>query len=209
MAYPDNKSRSEMPDVDHFCYGVRGLGSRTLVNLVLGEAPLDAVVRQAELMVVKQLNQEDVRSVLGEVVCALSQGLAQDGYLLAELRTRIRTLKRTGEVAAIAVRAAEAVFCSVVSCSSQFEPREIQVRFLQQFAGDLIEGRALNHVREQLIRDCGRTVGQHFEWTDSVRQGLSARMPRLVETVFSSDRRVRCQFRHLPSTRALLGRRVA
>lgn len=198
-----------MPDVDDFYYVVRGPGSRTLVNLALGGAPLDEIVYQAELMAVKAMNQPRVRRVLCEVNQALLQAILESGYTLARLRAQLRACKRQGAIAAIGAQAAEAVFCSAVSGGSEFDAREIQERFLKEFAGDLIEGRALNHARERLIRSNTGTVGQHYDWIASVRENLASRMPRLLESVFNSDRIVRRQPRPRPSTQVLLNRRVA
>lgn len=64
-----------MPDGDKFYWGVRGTGSRTLLNLVRSGAGLDVAADQGAKVVTEQMKKASVRGVLSDGIDILVSAL--------------------------------------------------------------------------------------------------------------------------------------
>ena len=129
-----------MPDVDHFASRVQGSGLSSLVELARCNAPWDEIIRQAQLIVAKRLNQKEARGAVREVGRILVQALEEGCPSLRTFRAKFRTLAMDGPVQTIITQSAETTFLADSTQGLPLDVEEIRKQFLGQVAGDLLEG---------------------------------------------------------------------
>ena len=177
-----------MPDVDHFYCPVRGPGSRKLVEVVLGNAPSEVVTDLALEMVVRHLKDPNYRVLLPRILRGMEEVLSREGSTVEDVQEALCHIARESEVASIAVKAAECLFTLPLRSRKS---GDIRALLLAQFAGDLIEARALTYARPELLRRSGRTHREHLDWLQELRSTIGRELQATVESVYRSSGRIR------------------
>ncbi len=177
-----------MPDGDHFCWKVRGPGSRKLVEVALGGNRIDIVADHAIDMVVRHLNDPEHRLLLPRILRGLRTVCSRDGSTLEDLQRELRHIAGESDVASVAAKSAESLFVSRFGGDNY---GDISAALLAQFAGDLIEARALTHARTELLKEYGRSHREHCKWIHDLRDAVGRELESKVESVYGGSSRIR------------------
>jgi hypothetical protein len=187
-----------MPDGDKFYWGVRGMGSRTFLNLARNvSTALDIVADQAARIVTAQLKQPVMQRVLRESLRLLELGLPrlEADYSAAipgpaVVREQLRQLRREAagdDFAVVALRTVEGVF-ERLSASGRALSRTDLKRELGESCTEGILGHAvLNAKRFPLMAETGRSFPEQLAFERRMTKEVADRLRSVVDRICDSN----------------------
>ena len=187
-----------MPDGDKFYWGVRGVGSRTFLNLARNASTaLDIVADQAAKVVTAQLKHPIMQRVLRESLRFLELGLPR---LEADcsagipgpavVHEQLRQLRREAEgddFAVGALRTAEGVY-ERLHASGRAVARTDLKRELGESCTQCILGRAvLDPKRRDLMAETGRSFTEQLAFERRMTTEVADRIRSVVDRICDSN----------------------
>ena len=181
-----------MPDGDKFYWGVRGTGSRTLLNLVRSGAGLDVAADQGAKVVTEQMKRASVRGVLSDGIDILVSALPRvESDVSAPARpvaqAALQGLRRTvgnDDAAAVALRAIENTYERLRSSGRSFTRAEVKREVASSCTASLLGRAVFDGTRCELMREVGRPAPQQLVYERELAAGVTERMATNFDKVF-------------------------
>ena len=183
-----------MPDGDKFYWGVRGTGSRTLLNLVRSGAGLDVAADQGAKVVTEQLKRVPVQGVLRDGIDILVSALPRvesdasaPARPVALAQAALRRLRRTvgnDDAGAVALRALENTYKRLRSSGRSFTRTEVKREVAGTCTTSLLGRAVFDGTRCELMREVGRLAQQQLVYERELAAGVTERMAANFDRVF-------------------------
>lgn len=199
-----------MPDGDKFYWGVKGSGSRTLLNLTKSGSALGMVADQGAKVINGQLRKPVVRRLLGDVLRILELGLPRletDCSVRVrpedDVRGALRQLRSElagDDFAAVALRMGEGTYERLNASGRSFSRADLKRELGNSCTTAMLGHAVFDTKRSGLMHEAGRSANEQLMFEREVVAAVGERMVPNFERVFEgrSDESLRTPRRRSP-----------
>ena len=161
-----------MPDGDKFCWGVKGTGSRTLLNLIRSGAALGIVADQGAKVITGHLKKPVVQRLLRDALRILEPGLPRletdcsvqvrpEDDVRGALR-RLRSELAGDDFAAVALRSAEYTYDRLRASGRSFSRADLERELGNSCVTAMLGYAVFDTKRSELMHAAGRSANDEL-----------------------------------------------